>query len=195
MANPTSSIQVKRSDRIISPKGRCSYPHLFKATSFQGEGEPKFSTSILFDKKAPGTKDFVAKIKSAQEAALNELYGKKRPQNLEIWGVTDGDTLTDDDGNVDQVTAGQWLVKASSKNRPAVIDSSGSEILDEMSVYGGCYGRINVCAKAYGTPAKGGVTLELNVFQKIEDGEAFGGFEKAKQNAVAEMGAYAEEEF
>lgn len=184
----TTSIQVKRSDRIISIKGRCSYPHLFKASKFaDGEGDPKFSVSLLIDKKASGSKDFIAKIKAAQEAALVELYGKKFPQNLERWGVTDGD-----DG--EDVTAhGHWIIKASSKNRPAVIDGQGTEILDEMSVYGGCYGRINFCAKSYGTPAKGGVSLELNVFQKISDGEAFGGAEKAKQSALAEMGAYEEE--
>ena len=180
------AIQVKRSDRIISPKGRCSYPHLFKPSAFQGEGEPKFSTGIMIDKKASGTKDFIAKIKAAQEAALKDLYGAKFPQNLERWGITDGDDLDD------PVMHGNWIVKATSKNRPAVIDATGTEILDELSVYGGCYGRINFCAKAYGTAAKGGVTLELNVFQKIGDGEAFGGAEKAKQSALAEMGAYEE---
>ena len=188
------AIQVKRSDRIISPKGRCSYPHLFKPSAFQGEGEPKFSAALLIDKKASGTKEFIGKIKAAQDAALKELYGTKLPTNLERWGVSDGDDIVDAQGNPDPVTKGNWVVKASSKNRPAIIDGQGTEILTETDVYGGCYGRINFCAKAYGTPAKGGVTLELNVFQKIADGEAFGGAEKAKQAALAEMGAYEEED-
>jgi hypothetical protein len=182
------SIQVKRSDRIISPKGRCSYPHLFKPSAFQGEGEPKFSVALLIDKKASGTKEFIAKIKAAQESALKELYNGKLPQNLERWGISDGDE------SEDATAKGNYVIKASSKNRPAIIDGQGTEILTETDVYGGCYGRINFCAKAYGTTAKGGVTLELNVFQKIGDGEAFGGAEKAKQQALAEMGAYEEEE-
>jgi hypothetical protein len=186
MANPTSGIKVTRSERLVSPKGRCSYPHLFKPSAFQGEGEPKFSVALLLPKAT--SKDFIAKVKAAQEAALTELYGKKLPQNLERWGVTDGDDSEDPN------MAGNWIIKGSSKNRPAVIDATGTEILDEMAIYGGCYGRVNVCAKAYGTAAKGGVTLELNVFQKIADGEAFGGAEKAKQSALAEMGAYDEEE-
>lgn len=182
------SIQVKRSERLISPKGRCSYPHLFKPTAFQGEGEPKFSVSLLLDKKTAASKDFVAKLKAAQDSALADLYGKKLPQNLERWGVQDGDDLDDES------LSGQWVIKASSKNKPATIDADGTAILDELSVYGGCYGRINVCAKAYGTTQKGGVTLELNVFQKISDGEAFGGAQKAQQEALSEMGSYDEEE-
>jgi hypothetical protein len=186
MANPTSKIEVKRSDRAISPKGRCSYPHLFKPSAFQGEGEPKYSVSLIVTKDAAG-KAFIAKIKELQAAAIKELYGAKMPQNFETWGVSEG-------GEEDPTTKGCWIVKGSNKNRPAVIDARGTQILDELELYGGCYGRINVNAKAYGAPAKGGVTLELNVFQKIEDGEPFGGAEKAKQAAVTEMGAYEEAE-
>lgn len=194
MANPTSSIQVKRSERLISPKGRATYPHVFKASAFQGEGDPKFSIGLMLDKKVPSTKEFIAKVKAAQESALTDLYAKKLPGNLERWGISDGDGLTLKNGDPDPTTAGMWVIKGTSKNRPAVIDATGTEIMDELEVYGGCYGRVNICAKAYGTPAKGGVTLELNVFQKIADGPAFGGAEKAKQSALAEMGAYDEEE-
>lgn len=187
MAAQTSGIPVARSTRLVSPKGRASYPHLFKPSAYKGEGEPKFSVSLMLDKKASTTKPFIDKIRAAQEAALADLYGKKMPQNLERWGITDGDESEATEMH------GHWIIKGSAKTRPAVIDSAGTEILEESAVYGGCYGRINVCAKAYGTASKGGVTLELNVFQKVADGEAFGGVEKAKQSAVAEMGVYEEE--
>ena len=194
MATP-ATIQVKRSARLISPKGRASHPHLFKPSAFQDKGEAKYSTILMLEKSVAANKDFIAKVRTAQDAALADLYGKKLPENLERWGVTDGDTAVDSEGNAIPGAAGHWLIKAGNKAKPAIIDAQGTEILDELSVYGGCYGRVNVCAKAYGTPAKGGVTLELNVFQKISDGPAFGGAEKAKQAALAEMGAYDDEEF
>ena len=187
MASQQSGVKVIRSVRLISPKGRLSYPHLFKPTAFQGEGEPKFSCSIYIDKTAG--KQFVADVKKLQEKALKELYPEKFPQNLERWGISDGDE------GEDQAAKGCWIIKSSNKSRPAVLDADGTEILEELAAYGGCYGRVNICAKAYGTTSKGGVTLELNVFQKIADGEPFGGAEKAKQSAMAEMGAYEEEEF
>jgi hypothetical protein len=52
---------------------------------------------------------------------------------------------------------------------------------------------IAIQAKAYGTPAKGGVTLELLVVQKVADGEPFGGVAKSMAAAKDELGAYAEE--
>jgi hypothetical protein len=184
----TDGIQVKRSARFVTPKGRVSYPHIFKPTAFQGEGEPKFSCSLYIEKNNAGNEAAKA-IKRLQEQALTELYPTKRPTNLEVWGLTDGDE-TDDPS-----AAGCWIVKASNKSRPGVVDRSSTAIIDESEVYGGCYGRINLCAKAYGTGNKGGVTLELVAFQKVEDGEPFGGAAKAVAAAVNEFGAFDDDEF
>jgi hypothetical protein len=176
-----AKIQVSRSSRVSSPKARASYPHVFKPTAFQGEGEPKFSISLLVHKSE---KDFIEKLKGAQAQAIKELYPTKVPVNFEHWGIADGD-----EGN-DEVAKGHWVIKASNKQRPRVVDAQGSDILDELEVYGGCYVRASLNAKAYGTSQKGGVTLELNVVQKIADGTPFGGAAKAMQDAISELGAY-----
>jgi len=179
-----ATVKVTRSERVIVPKARLSYPHVFKPTAFQGEGEPKFSASFLVPKS---DKEFYKLITAAQEAAVKELYGAKKPQNFETWGVQDGDKLEDEAAN------GHWVVKASNKAKPKVVDAQGTAILDEVDVYGGCYVRGVVNAKAYGTAAKGGVTLELLVVQKVGDGEPFSGAAKAMSAAVEDLGEYAEE--
>lgn len=184
----TDGIQVKRSARFVTPKGRLSYPHLFKPTAFQGEGEPKYSCTLLVAKDAAGNEAIKA-IKRLQEQALTDLYPGKRPTNLETWGVSDGDEA--DDTNA----AGCWIIKASNKVRPGTVDRTSTAIIDESEVYGGCYGRMNLCAKAYGTANKGGVTLELVAFQKVEDGEPFGGSAKAIAAAVNEFGTFDDDEF
>lgn len=183
MATPTT-IKTARSERLIVPKSRLSYPHLFKPSAFQGEGEPKFSASFLVPK---GEKDFIAKAKAAQEFALKELYSSKFPTNLERWGISDGDDLDD------EAAKGCWVIKASNKVRPKVVDGQGVEVIDELAVYGGCYVRGSIVAKAYGTPSKGGVTFELLVCQKVADGEPFSGAARAMSAAVDELGEYAEE--
>lgn len=182
MAN-TPTIRVERSERITVPKSRASYPHLFKPTAFQGEGEPKYSVSFLVPKSEA---EFIARLRAAQDAAVKALYGAKKPGNFETWGITDGD-----DGE-DEAATGCWIVKASNKQKPRVVDSTGQDILDELDVYGGCYARASIVAKAYGSSNKGGVTLELLVFQKVADGPAFGGAAKAMSAAVEELGAYEE---
>ena len=182
-------IQVTRSARINTPKARASYPHVFKATQFQGDGDPKYSLTMLVPK---AEKEFMGKLRVLQDAAIKELYPKNPPVNFERWGVADGDA-PDDDGNVDETTAGQWIIKASNKSKPMAVDASGGQILDELEIYGGCYVRASINAKAYGTNAKGGVTFELNVVQKVGDGEPFGGAAKAMKAAAEELGAYQEE--
>lgn len=185
MATPSNGIKVERSSRIVTPKARASYPHVFKPSAFQGEGEPKFSINLL----VPKTNDeFIKNLRGLQDAATKALYPPtKKPQNFEVWGITDGDE-TDD-----SAAAGCWVIKASNKSRPAIVDKDAVQIIDELEVYGGCYVRANINAKAYGTASKGGVTLELNVVQKIADGEAFGGAAAVKAKALEEMGAYEEE--
>jgi len=181
----TPSIKVTRSDRINLPKSLLSYPHVFKPTAFQGEGEPKFSASFYVPKSE---KDFIKALKDRQAAAIKELYGDKKPQNFEHWGIADGDDTED------AAAKGCWIVKASNKTKPKVVDARGTDILDELEVYGGCYARASVQAKAYGTGAKGGVTLELLVVQKVGDGTPFGGAAKAMSAAVDELGAYEDQE-
>ena len=90
----------------------------------------------------------------------------------------------------DPAAKGNWVIKASNKQRPRIVDANSAEILDELEVYGGCYVRASLNAKAYGTSQKGGVTLELNVVQKVADGTPFGGAAKAMTDAVNELGAY-----
>lgn len=184
MAQP-ATIKTARSGRINLPKSRLSYPHVFKPSAFNGEGEPKFSASFYVPK---AEKEFIASLRSLQEDAVKELYGSKKPQNFETWGIADGDD-TDD-----EAAKGCYIVKASNKVKPKVVDWRGSDILDELEVYGGCYARASVQAKAYGTPAKGGVTLELLVVQKVADGTPFGGAAKAMSAAVDELGEYVEAE-
>ena len=177
-------IQVTRSARINTPKARASYPHVFKPTAFQNEGEPKYSLTMLVPKEE---KEFMVNLRALQDAAVKELYPSKAPANFERWGVADGDEADD------ETTAGCWIIKASNKSKPMAVDSGGTQILDELEIYGGCYVRASINAKAYGTNAKGGVTFELNVVQKVGDGEPFGGAAKAMKAAAEELGAYQEE--
>lgn len=178
-----ATIRVERSARINTPKARASYPHVFKPSAFQGEGDPKFSISLYVPKSES---EFISRLRAAQDEAVKALYGAKKPQNFETWGITDGDELED------AAAANCWVVKASNKSKPRIVDSQGQDILDELEIYGGCYCRAVLTAKAYGTNNKGGVSLELLVVQKVGDGQPFGGAAKAMSAAVEELGVYEE---
>jgi Protein of unknown function (DUF2815) len=174
----TSSVKVERSARVVTPVGRASYPTVFQAKAFNETAEPKYSCAVLIPKSDP----FGETVKRLQNEALELLYGKKLPQNLERWGITDGD-----DEPEGSPARGCWVIKASSKMRPAVVDVTKQPVIDAEEVYGGCDVRLSICAKAYGSATKGGVSLELVAVQKMGDNTPFGGAEAARAAAVAEF--------
>lgn len=181
MATPAkSAVKVERSARMITPVGRASYPHAMVAHSFDGQAEAKFSCSVLLV-KSPANDAFVEKLRELQQSAVDALYPKKAPANLEWWGIADGDD-TDD-----PTSDGCWVIKGANKTAPAVIDTFKNPIDDDGAIYGGCDIRMSICAKAYGTATKGGVTFELVAVQKVADNTPFGGAAKAKIDAVNEF--------
>lgn len=180
------SINVFRSTRIVTPVGRASYPNLFKPKAFDDNSEPKFSCGVIIKKDKMGL-EFMDRLTKLREAALSELYPKKRPSAIEYWGVTDCDEPEFDAKGMEEVTKGCWIIKASCKNRPGAVDFDKQEIMDEATIYGGCDLRMNVCAKAYGTPARGGVTLELVSVQFIGDNDPFGGAAAAVAASISEF--------
>lgn len=176
----TSSIKVERSSRFITPKARASYPHLFTPKAFEEGAEPKYQLTAMVPKDDIGNA-FIKLLKDKQDQALDALYGKKKPANLDRYGVNDGDDSEDPEMH------GHWLVKSTSKNKPACVGLDKEEILDKSEIYGGCYVRANVCAKAYGTAAKGGVSLELVAVQFMGDGEPFSAAARATLAAASEF--------
>lgn len=175
----TNTIKVERSARFITPKARASYPHLFTPKAFE-DGEPKYQLTAMVKKGDIGDA-FIKLVRERQEQALTTLYGKKLPANIDRYGINDGDDSEDPEMH------GHWLVKSTNKAKPAVVDADKSEIVDPTDVYGGCYVRANMCAKAYGTPSKGGVALELVAVQFMEDGEPFSAAARATIAAANEF--------
>ena len=175
-----SAFKVERSARYVTPEGRISYPSIFEPNIYQG-GDPRFQCSILLDKSHPDTAAAIEKLEQLQEDAIAELYGDAVPRNFERWGIIDGDTMGDD------ALVGLWVVKGANKARPACVDKDKAEILESSELYGGCYGRLNLVGKAYGSKTKGGVTFELLAVQKLGEGAAFGGAAAAIQAAADEF--------
>lgn len=175
----TSSIKVERSARFITPKARASYPHLFTPKAFE-DGEPKYQLTAMVKKDEIGDA-FVKMLKEKQEQALTALYGKKLPANIDRYGVNDGDDSEDPEMH------GHWLVKSTNKAKPACVDADNLGLVDKSIIYGGCYIRANMCAKAYGTPSKGGVSLELVAVQFMGDGEPFSAAARASMAAAGEF--------
>lgn len=155
--------------KVVISGVRFSYAHVFEAKAI-GNGEPKYSVSVLVPKK---NKEALAKIKAAIEAAAEEGKGKwggKIPKMLKT-PLRDGDEEKEDDDNY----AGMMFFNASSKRKPEIVDQDFNEIIDRDEFYSGCWGKVSINFYPFDFEGKKGVAAGLNNLMKTKDDDKLGG--------------------
>lgn len=161
--------------RIITPKFRVSYPHLFKPHAMN-EASPKFAITMLLPKTADLTQ-----LREALKKAKIAEWGPKAnwPQDLES-PVSDGDSpkYADKEGY-----KGCWIVKATSHKdrRPTVVDENVNAIIDEAQFYPGCYAIAQIFARPWKFGKKQGIQFIVDHVQKVGDGKPFSSRQPVEQ--------------
>jgi hypothetical protein len=149
---------------ILLKNVRASYPHLFKASAFEG-GEPSFSVKALLPK---GTHDKAKKLLDGEIAKL--LAEKKLKVAADRLFLRDGDAGDKADD------AGSWTVSAREKKRPVIRDRAKQPVDSENAsmFYGGCW--INVLIRPWAQDNKFGKRVNANLVavQFVKDDEPFG---------------------
>jgi hypothetical protein len=178
--------------RMVTPKFRVSFPHLFKVRPTKDGKDGKFEITMLFPKnqKIIGT-THPDKDGNTEEISLAKLlknakilkYGEdesKWPKNLKTC-VQDGN----DEDNIDKEGfKDHWVIKATSHAdaKPSLVDKHGKAIVVSGDFYPGCFARASVYAKVWEHETGGeGVRLVLDHVQKLEDGKPFGGRRSSEQ--------------
>lgn len=172
------SEKTETSCRILTPRFRVSYPHLFKAHSVKPNDPAKFSITMLFDKN-----DDLSTVKLAIKHAKIEKYGPDKsnwPADLQS-PVIDGDLpkYADKEGY-----KGHWVIKATTNedSRPSVVDYPSCDPITEVGdFYPGCFARAQVFCRVWEYMGKCGVHFILDHVQKLADGKSFGGKKSAKE--------------
>ena len=168
-----------------SPAVRVSYPTLFNPRAFQAGSEPKYSITLMIDKKNEEQMKFLKQLHTDMQEALIEAWPdeSKRPR-VSLIGDTrspikDGDKTVNNNGiplaEKNPEYEGHFIIRASTASRPVVVDRNKSEILDANEIYGGCFCKVCLNAYTYAMSANSGVTFGLNGVQKWSDGDSFGG--------------------
>lgn len=171
---------AEKRETIMTPKFRVSFPEVFEAKAFQG-GTPTYSLTMLFDAEAQKTPEF-AKMKALAKAAADARWGNKKPANLRS-PFRDG-TEKDLQG----FGEGIIFVRASSRQRPGLVDQKVQKIIDQSEFYPGCYARATVSVYAYDNSGNRGVAFGLQNIQKLADGENFTGRTEAENDFTAVEG-------
>jgi len=158
--------------QITTGKVRFSYCHIFEPRTLEGS-DPKYSVTLLIKK----TDDFTVKkiraaVQAAQTAYTDRNPGKKAPTKNTIH---DGDGVRESGEEFGPECKGCYVITASTKTKPIIVDADKNLITDPAEIYSGCYGRAIINAFAYDTHGNKGITFALNGVMKLSDGDPLGG--------------------
>jgi len=147
--------------KLMTPSFRVSFPSVFTPSAgFDGQ-EAKYSLVMLFEKHTDLTE-----MKKAVEDCIKEKWGVKVPKDLRS-PFRDGDEKELDGYK------GCVFVKASSKQRPGLVDKDLQPIISQDEFYPGCFARATLSVFAYEKSGNRGVSFGLQNIQKLDDGESF----------------------
>lgn len=153
--------------RLTTPLGRFSYPHVFKKWSLDPKVEGRYETTFLIPKSVD-----ITPLKTAAEQVAKEAFGNKF-KGLDALAHP---PIRDGDAGEDANARGHWVIRAKTTRKPQVVGPDPKILIDnEDDVYGGAWGKLNITPGTYQQLGNWGVTWFLNAVQKVKDGERFGG--------------------
>lgn len=170
------SATEKKILRVTTPAGRLSFPTLFKARLSELSGKEQYEATILIPKAGSDITNLVAAVKAKMEEHWPNAA--TRPSLAENRGpIKDGDTWIGENGRKksDQYPemAGCWVIRASSLNKPPVVNHALLPITDASEVYSGCWIRLGLTVFWYDNKRKG-CSFGLVTVQKLKDDSKFG---------------------
>lgn len=169
------------SQTIVTGEVRLSYVNIFQPKTPQnGQGDPKFSVTILIPKSDIATKQAV-------DAAIQQAIGEAREKGIQLAPnppvpIHDGDGIRQDGSEYGPECKGHWVLTAASKNKPEVVDANIQPVLSPTAVYSGCYGRVSIRFYPYNAAGRKGIGCGLGNVQKLRDGDPLGGGTTAKED-------------
>lgn len=161
---------------------RASYAHVFQPQAPQGGGEPKFQITMLFPKSDQASYQALwAAMNQALEDGVSKVFNGQKPARPKL-PLYDGDGVRDNGEPFGEECRNCWVLRASSKTRPAVVDLDLQPILDPNAFYSGCFARASINFFAYNQNGNRGVGCGLNNVQKLADGEPLSGRTTAEED-------------
>ena len=148
--------------KVLTGEVCLSYCNLIQPRApLSGQGDPKYSVTILIPKTDVATKaDIDASIEAAARDAVGKLWGGVRPRFDSI--VWDGDGTRKNGLPFGSECKGHWVLTASTKQKPQVvgIDNINAELAPQ-DIYSGMYGRVTLRFFGYSQSGNRGVGCGL----------------------------------
>lgn len=164
-----------RPTQVTTNEVRISYEHLMKPYANQHGAEEKYSATLLIPKSDIVTKQRIdAAIQAAIQDGVSGKWNGTRPAQPPV-PIYDGDGLRPSGEAFGEECKGHWVMTASSKQQPEIVDTNGNFVISPTEVYSGMYARVFINFFAYNSAGKKGIGCGLGPVQKTRDGEPLGG--------------------
>ena len=161
---------------VMTGKVRASFVHIFEPTAYRNN-PPRYSCSLIIPKT---DKETISAIRKAIDAAIEDgkvkWGGKVPPVSKLTLPLHDGD----EDRPEDPAYANSYYVKASSLEKPGIVDRDLTPITDPRGIYPGCYIRAVLNLYPYDANGSKGVAAGLAHVQFWADGEPLNGRTRAE---------------
>ena len=162
--------------KVLTGEVRLSYLTVITPRAANPGEDPKYSVRLMIPKSDMATKaDIDASIQAAVQAALNnpKVWGGVMPPKMEM-PVHDGDGEKPKGGPYEEECRGHWIINASTKGKPGVVDTAGNELLPN-DIYSGMRGRVTIRFFGYSSRGNKGIGCGLGNIMKTRDDEALSG--------------------
>lgn len=180
---------MAKATEVTTNEVRISYEHLLKPYAQDPKAEPKYSATLLIPKTDVATKQRIdAAIQAAVTEGISNKWGGVRPPQIPV-PLHDGDGVRPNGEPFGPECRGHWVMTASSKLPPEIVDASLNPVIQPTEIYSGMYARVNINFFAYFNTGKKGIGCGLGPVQKTRDGEPLGGRVSAAEAFGASAGA------
>lgn len=159
----------KAGEKVVTPKGRLSYPSLFTPDT-SDMGKNNYCCTLLFDERDSAVADGVKELKKAVLKVARAVLGGDAKMKDFKHPFRAGDLKAGKNPEYAHMT----YISAKSKYRPGIVDAKVREIHDEADVYAGCYCKMSVIPYWFDQKGNKGVAFRLCNVQKVADGEHLG---------------------
>lgn len=164
---------------VLTPRALGCYVTLAKPRAVEVGKEPEYSLTLVWDPKRSDLSDL---RKAIAEAAIVG-FGPNGP--VMIGGklrnpLRDGNTKTDDEGNIDPHFKGKVFLNARSKQRVQVVDADQKPI-DPNEAYSGCFFHAQLRFFPYDQKGNKGVGVGLQNIMLVGHGPRIDGRESPEQ--------------
>lgn len=178
---------VTKSGLLVTPKGRMLYPELFEPTLPKGETD-KSRASYQLTLLLPKSADMTLLAKAVNDA-IAEKWGAP-PTGGYKFKVKKPFVKTEEQPRfAEYADVYPVMIRAGSKQKPAIVFASLKPCDSEDEVYGGRWALVNLNAYAWDHPTGGkGVSFGLNHVQLLDHDEPMGGGRVRVEDAFEAIG-------